>query len=130
VACLRLWRVPRAGNSLPSANDFGPGAYAPGLFCFQPSHHEQSLLHHYHHTIRYAAPHIGFALELAQADAIARQHRALRRVTRLQTGTDENAFKNVEAAAAAGVRSVDCVVQGRSNSGNWRIISISARRVA
>lgn len=50
-----------------------------------------------------ASPHIGFALELAQADAIARRHRVRGALVRLQTGTDENAFKNVEAAAAAGV---------------------------
>ena len=56
-----------------------------------------------------AAPHIGFALELVQADVIARRHRAARRTTRLQTGTDENAFKNVEAAATAGVRTLEWV---------------------
>ena len=56
-----------------------------------------------------AAPHIGFALELVQADATARRHRAAGRSTRLQTGTDENAFKNVEAAAAAGARTLDWV---------------------
>jgi methionyl-tRNA synthetase len=50
-----------------------------------------------------AAPHLGFALELVQADATARRHRAAGRSVRFQTGTDENAFKNVEAARAAGV---------------------------
>jgi len=50
-----------------------------------------------------AAPHIGFALELVLADATARRHRTAHRATRLQTGTDENAFKNVAAAVAAGV---------------------------
>lgn len=56
-------------------------------------------------TIPYvnAEPHVGFALELAQADGIARLHRAAGSAVRLQTGTDENAFKNVEAARAAGV---------------------------
>src|SRR5260221_370171 len=56
-------------------------------------------------TIPYlnAEPHVGFALELAQADAIARIHRASGANVRVQTGTDENAFKNVEAARAAGV---------------------------
>jgi methionyl-tRNA synthetase len=49
-----------------------------------------------------ASPHVGFALELTQADATARRHRAAGRPTRFQTGTDENAFKNVEAARAAG----------------------------
>lgn len=56
-----------------------------------------------------ASPHIGFALELAQADATTRCHRASGRATRLQTGTDENAFKNVEAAAAAGAGTRDWV---------------------
>jgi methionyl-tRNA synthetase len=50
-----------------------------------------------------ASPHVGFALELTQADATARRHRAAGRTVRFQAGTDENAFKNVEAARAAGV---------------------------
>src|SRR5438093_814942 len=56
-------------------------------------------------TIPYvnAPPHIGFALELVQADAIARYHRLLDLTTRLQTGTDENALKNVRSARAAGL---------------------------
>ena len=55
-------------------------------------------------TIPYvnARPHIGFALELVQADAIARYHRLLGHRTRLQTGTDEHAFKNVLAARDRG----------------------------
>jgi methionyl-tRNA synthetase len=56
-------------------------------------------------TIPYvnAAPHIGFALELVQADAIARYHRLVGTDVRFQTGTDENAFKNVLSARARGV---------------------------
>jgi len=56
-------------------------------------------------TIPYvnARPHLGFALELVQADAWARYHRLLGRDVRLQTGTDENAFKNVLAAREHGV---------------------------
>ncbi|KPK79526.1 MAG: methionyl-tRNA synthetase, partial [Phycisphaerae bacterium SM23_33] len=46
-----------------------------------------------------AAPHVGFALELVQADALARASRLLGREVRFQTGTDENAAKNVLAAA-------------------------------
>ena len=38
-----------------------------------------------------AEPHIGFALELVQADAIARYYRLRGRDVRFQTGTDENA---------------------------------------
>ena len=56
-------------------------------------------------TIPYvnAPPHIGFALELVQADVIARYKRLLGETVRLQTGTDENAFKNVLSAEARGV---------------------------
>jgi methionyl-tRNA synthetase len=56
-------------------------------------------------TIPYvnAAPHIGFALELVQADCIARYHRLVGRTVRFQTGTDENAFKNVLSARALGI---------------------------
>ena len=56
-------------------------------------------------TIPYvnAPPHVGFALELVQADALARYHRLLGREVRFQTGTDENAFKNVLSARALGV---------------------------
>jgi methionyl-tRNA synthetase len=50
-----------------------------------------------------ARPHVGFALELVQADAIARYHRLMGCSTRLQTGTDEHAFKNVLAARQSGV---------------------------
>ena len=45
-----------------------------------------------------ARPHVGFALELVQADVIARYHRLLNNTMWFQTGTDENAFKNVLSA--------------------------------
>lgn len=48
-------------------------------------------------------PHIGFALEAVQADALARFHRLRGDDTRFQTGTDDNALKNVQAAEAAGI---------------------------
>ncbi len=54
-------------------------------------------------------PHVGFALELVQVDVIARYHRLLGRGTRLQTGTDENAFKNVLSARQQGVSTVELV---------------------
>ncbi|GLZ08294.1 hypothetical protein Acsp03_57600 [Actinomadura sp. NBRC 104412] len=56
-------------------------------------------------TIPYvnARPHLGFALELVQADVLARHHRRIGDRVRFQTGTDENALKNVLAAEAAGV---------------------------
>ncbi len=56
-------------------------------------------------TIPYvnAPPHIGFALELVQADVIARYNRLIGRGVRFQTGTDENAFKNVLSAQVRGI---------------------------
>jgi methionyl-tRNA synthetase len=55
-------------------------------------------------TIPYvnARPHIGFALELVQADVLARHRRARGDQVRFQTGTDDNSLKNVLAAEAAG----------------------------
>lgn len=49
-----------------------------------------------------AAPHIGHALEFVQGDVIARYHRLLGEETRLLSGGDENALKNVQAAEKAG----------------------------
>jgi methionyl-tRNA synthetase len=56
-------------------------------------------------TIPYvnAAPHIGHALELVQADAFARYCRLVGEPVHLQSGTDDNAFKNVTAARSHGV---------------------------
>lgn len=55
-------------------------------------------------TIPYvnARPHIGFALELVQADVLARHYRGAGCAVRFQTGTDDNSLKNVLAAEAAG----------------------------
>ncbi|MEW6755961.1 MAG: methionine--tRNA ligase [Candidatus Latescibacterota bacterium] len=50
-----------------------------------------------------ARPHVGFALELVQADAIARHARLVGRPTRFQSGTDENAGKNAQVARALGI---------------------------
>src|SRR3972149_3403715 len=50
-----------------------------------------------------AAPHIGFALEIVQADVIARYHRLIGDDTFFLTGTDENALKNVQSAEKAGL---------------------------
>jgi len=44
------------------------------------------------------APHLGFALEIIQADVIARYHRLLGDDVFFLTGTDENSLKNVQAA--------------------------------
>ncbi|GAB4583606.1 methionine--tRNA ligase [Nocardia sp. IFM 10818] len=56
-------------------------------------------------TIPYvnARPHLGFVLELVQADALARHHRARGAQVRFQTGTDDNSLKNVLAAERAGL---------------------------
>jgi methionyl-tRNA synthetase len=56
-------------------------------------------------TIPYvnARPHIGHALELVQADVLARYHRGGGDAVRFQAGTDDNALKNVLAAGAAGL---------------------------
>lgn len=50
-----------------------------------------------------AQPHIGHALEMVQADVLARYHRLRGDCVRFQSGTDENALKNVQAAERAGV---------------------------
>ena len=49
-----------------------------------------------------APPHIGFALELVQADVLARYHRLLGDDVFFLTGTDEHGFKIVEAAEKEG----------------------------
>lgn len=56
-------------------------------------------------TIPYvnARPHLGFALELVQADVLARHARARGERVRALTGTDDNSLKNVLAAQAEGV---------------------------
>jgi methionyl-tRNA synthetase len=48
-----------------------------------------------------SSPHVGFALELVQADAYARHNRLLGRDVRFQCGTDDNSLKNVRAAETA-----------------------------
>src|SRR5688572_3579447 len=50
-----------------------------------------------------ASPHIGFALELLQADAIARYRRMMGDDVRFVTGTDEHGTKIMRAALQAGV---------------------------
>lgn len=56
-----------------------------------------------------AVPHIGFALEVIQADALARFYRQQGWQVRLQAGTDENSIKNVQAAEKAGLSVVNLV---------------------
>ncbi|RJQ79564.1 methionine--tRNA ligase [Amycolatopsis panacis] len=50
-----------------------------------------------------AEPHLGHALELVQADVIARHRRLRGHPVHLQTGTDDNALKNVTTAKAEGL---------------------------
>ena len=50
-----------------------------------------------------APPHIGFALEMIQADVLARYRRGQGYQVRFQAGSDENSLKNVQAAEAAGL---------------------------
>ncbi|MFH1551993.1 MAG: class I tRNA ligase family protein, partial [bacterium] len=45
-----------------------------------------------------AAPHIGFALEMVQADVLARYHHQLGEDVFFLAGTDENSLKNFQAA--------------------------------
>ncbi len=56
-----------------------------------------------------AEPHIGFALELVQADAIARSHRAHGERVIFNTGTDEHGLKIFRAARAEGVETQEYV---------------------
>ncbi len=49
------------------------------------------------------APHAGFALEIIQADVIARYHRLIGEDVFFLTGTDENSLKNVQAAREEGI---------------------------
>ncbi len=62
-------------------------------------------------TIPYvnARPHLGHALELVQADVLARHHREAGDQVRLQTGTDDNSLKNVLAAEAEGIGTAELV---------------------
>ncbi len=54
-------------------------------------------------------PHLGFALEIVQADALARHWRQRGAPVRFLTGTDDNSLKNVQAAEAEGVPVRDLV---------------------
>ena len=54
-------------------------------------------------------PHVGHALELVQADLLARYRRQQGDEVRFQTGTDDNALKNVQSAEAEGVTVLEYV---------------------
>lgn len=65
-------------------------------------------------------PHVGFALELVLADAVARQARQAGHKVLLQGGSDDNSLKNVRAAEAAGVGVADLVC---ANAARFRELS-------
>jgi methionyl-tRNA synthetase len=67
-----------------------------------------------------AAPHLGFALELVQADMLARHARLRGADVRFLTGTDDNAFKNVAAARAAGVDVAEFVARNSQRFADLR----------
>ena len=50
-----------------------------------------------------SAPHLGFALEIVQADVYARRQRLLNKEVFFLTGADENSLKNVQAAKEEGI---------------------------
>jgi methionyl-tRNA synthetase len=54
-------------------------------------------------------PHVGHALELVETDAYARHLRARGDEVRFQTGTDDNALKNVQSAEAEGITPTEYV---------------------
>ena len=56
-----------------------------------------------------ARPHVGYALELVEADVLARQRRAAGDDVRFLGGTDDHTLKNVLGAEAEGVPTQDFV---------------------
>src|SRR5438093_9372067 len=56
-------------------------------------------------------PHLGHALELVQADVLARHRRLRGDDVRYLSGTDDNALKNVDAAVAAGAPVAEFVAE-------------------
>lgn len=74
-------------------------------------------------------PHIGFALELVQADVVARYHRLLGKEVHFQTGTDENALKNVLSAREEGLTPLAFVTRNsKAFQDLCRSLNISADR--
>ncbi len=58
--------------------------------------------------------HLGHALELVQADVLARHHRRTGDEVRLQSGTDDNSLTNVLAAEAEGITTRELVNRNAS----------------
>ncbi len=67
-------------------------------------------------TIPYVngSPHLGHALELVQADVLARHYRQGGDLVRFQTGTDDNSLKNVLAAQDEGISTSELVDRNAS----------------
>ena len=73
-----------------------------------------------------ASPHLGHALELVQADVIARHHRLLGDRVFFLSGTDENSLKNVRSAENTGENVVDFVYKNYLNFYNLKeVLNIS-----
>jgi len=64
-----------------------------------------------------SVPHVGFALELVQADILSRHARSRGNAVHFQSGTDDNSLKNVRAAEAAGLPVAEHVA---ANSARFR----------
>ncbi len=62
-----------------------------------------------------AQPHIGHALEMVQADTLARYYRLQGHQVRQQSGADENALKNVQAAEREGVETATLVARNAAH---------------
>jgi methionyl-tRNA synthetase len=65
-------------------------------------------------------PHVGFALELVQADALARFRRSKGDEVWLQGGTDDNSLKNVRSAEEAGLPVAELVAR---NAGRFQALA-------
>jgi len=69
-----------------------------------------------------ASPHLGFALEVVQADAIVRFHRGKGEDAYFLTGTDENSLKNILAAEEKGKEINEFVRENAESFKNLRSI--------
>jgi methionyl-tRNA synthetase len=65
-------------------------------------------------------PHVGHALEMIQTDVLARYHRQAGDEVRFQTGTDDNALKNVQGAEAEGITPQEYVDRVATRFGTLR----------
>jgi len=74
--------------------------------------------------------HVGHALELVQADVLARHHRRIGDEVRLQSGTDDNSLKNVLAAEAEGISTRELVNRNASEFAGLRGIPAFEQLIA